>query len=208
MKQYIGLIVCLGLLAGCATDPKHDTSGMPVKSLTVRWQRLVDESGQTCGRCGLTETAVANAVGKLKRSLGALGINVDLEKEALSRAEFAKGPLESNRIWIGGEPLEKWLSATSSQSVCGSACGGSECRTVMVEGKAYEAIPAELIIKAGLLAGAQLIHGDSGAACCPQGGSSQGNPACRSSSQCGDSRVNNADDWENSVLPHLKLLGK
>lgn len=213
MKRYIGMIVCLGLLTGCAEFRANDTSEMgTTKVLKIRWQRLVDESGKTCDRCGLTETAVGDAVGKLKRSLKELGIDVVFEKEALSPAMFIKGPLESNRIWIGGEPLEEWLSAKSGQSVCGSVCGGSECRTVTVDGKTYEAIPAELIVKAGLLAGAQLLTGESGAACCPTGRTPQGNPACSPPSQCGKGNANKAhnkaEDWEKSVLPHLKSFGR
>ena len=89
-----------------------------MKKLQIRWQRLLDEQGQTCERCGMTETAVGGAVEKLKRSLGELGIDVVLEKAALDPSTFLKNPLESNRIWIAGEPLEKWLSATSGQSKC------------------------------------------------------------------------------------------
>ena len=156
-----------------------------MKSLKIRWQRLVDERGQTCDRCGTTETAVGDAVEKLKRSLGELGIDVVLEKEALSPSTFHKDPLESNRIWIAGEPLEKWLSAISGQSKCCSTCGDSDCRTVTVDGKTYEAIPAELIVKAGLLASAQLLPVESGAACCPPAESPQeSSGCCPSSSQC------------------------
>ena len=149
-----------------------------MNTLKIRWQRLVDERGQTCDRCGTTETAVVNAVEKLKRCLGELGIDVVLEKEALSPSTFHKNPLESNRIWIAGEPLEKWLSATIGQSKCSSACGDSDCRTLTVEGETYEAIPAELIVKAGLLAGAQLLHGESAAVPRPHAESSPERPKC------------------------------
>ena len=85
-----------------------------MKKLQVRWQRLVDEEGQTCDRCGMTETAVVDAVEKLKHSLKELEIDVVLKKEVLSQSTFLKEPLEPNRIWIAGEPLEKWVSATSA----------------------------------------------------------------------------------------------
>jgi hypothetical protein len=138
-----------------------------MKTLKILWQRLVDERGQTCDRCGTTETAVDEAVQKLKRSLKELGIDIVLEKKTLSTSTFLKNPLESNRIWVAGEPIEKWLLATSGQSKCCSTCGDSDCRTVTVDGKTYEAIPAELIVKAGLLAGAQLLHGEPLGVCCP-----------------------------------------
>lgn len=159
--------------------------GSKLKEVKILWQRLVDERGQTCDRCGTTETAVEEAVQKLKRSLKKLGIGVVLEKKTLSPSTFLKDPLESNRIWVAGEPIEKWLSATSGQSKCCSTCGDSDCRTVTVDGKAYEAIPAELIVKAGLLAGAQLLRSDpSGACCTPAESPKRSSGCCPSSSEC------------------------
>ena len=178
MKQFIGLLICLGLVVGCAVPTGKTIGGKKMKVLPIRWQRLVDEQGQTCDRCGTTETAVEDAIQKLKRSLKELDIDVVLEKKALSPSTFSKDPLQSNRIWIAGEPLEAWLSATSGQSQCCSTCGDSECRTVTVDGKTYEAIPAELIVKAGLLAGAQLLHGEPRSACCPTADSPQESPGC------------------------------
>ena len=78
-----------------------------MSTLNILWQRLMDERGQTCDRCGTTEMAVEEAVQKLKRSLKELDIDVVLEKKTLGQSTFLKDPLESNRIWIAGEPLEK-----------------------------------------------------------------------------------------------------
>jgi hypothetical protein len=47
-----------------------------MKKLYIRWQRLVNEQGQTCDRCGKTETAVGNAAEKLKRCLKEMDIDV------------------------------------------------------------------------------------------------------------------------------------
>jgi len=135
--------------------------------LQIRWQRLLDEKGQTCDRCGTTEIMVEEAVNKLKGSLKGLGIDVVLEKSAISSSEFTKDTLQSNRIWVAEKPIEEWLSATTGQSKCCTVCGESDCRTVTVDGKTYEAIPSELIVKAGLLAGAQLLHGKPVSPCCP-----------------------------------------
>ncbi len=185
MKRSIGLLICLGLLVGCTPPADNTIGGKKMKTLQIRWQRLVDEQGQTCDRCGATAAAVEDAIQKLKRSLKDLGIDVVLEKKALCPSTFVKDPLQSNRIWIAGKPLEEWLSATSGQSKCCSTCGDSECRTVTVDGKTYEAIPAELIVKAGLLAGAQLLHGEPHGACCPTADSPQESPgACPPSSRC------------------------
>lgn len=147
-----------------------------MNTLLINWQRLVDEKGRTCDRCGTTEKAVDDAVRQLKRSLKELNIDVVLEKTALTPATFAKDTLQSNRIWIAGEPIEKWLSARSGKSQCCSTCGDSDCRTLSVEGRTYEAIPAELIVRAGLLAGAQMLRGTSQGTCCPKPGSPRDNP--------------------------------
>jgi hypothetical protein len=152
-----------------------------MKTLEILWQRLVDERGQTCDRCGTTETAVEEAVQKLKCSLQELGIDVVLEKKALTPSTFIESPLESNRIWVSGEPIEEWLSATSGQSKCCSACGDSDCRTITVDGKTYEAIPAELIVKAGLLASAQLFQSEPRSSCCSPAESPKTSGCCPSS---------------------------
>ncbi|UCE20640.1 MAG: DUF2703 domain-containing protein [Gemmatimonadota bacterium] len=152
------------------------------KVLQIQWQRLVDEQGQTCDRCGTTERSVEEAFHKLKRSLRELDIDVVLEKTVLSPSAFSQDPLQSNRIWIEGKPIEEWLSATTGQSQCCSACGDSECRTLTVDGKTYEAIPAQLIVKAGLLAGAQLLHGAPRDTCCPTVKSPHENSECCSPS--------------------------
>ncbi len=136
--------------------------------LEIKWQRLVNKDGLTCDRCSATGKAVEEAADELNRSLSRLGIRVILKKEPLGEAEFSKEPLESNRIWIAGVPLEAWLSASSGQSPCCSACGDADCRTIIVEGRSYEAVPKELIVKAGMLAAAQMIESEADEDCCRQ----------------------------------------
>lgn len=160
----IGLIVLSTALVG------DTTAGSNARILQIRWQRLVDEKGQTCGRCGATEASVAEAFEKLSSSLAKLDIEVALEKKVISPAAFSKDPLESNRIWIAGKPLEEWLAASFGKSQCSSSCGKSECRTVIIDKKTYESIPAELIVKAGLLAAAQIIADPSAKTCSPSCG--------------------------------------
>lgn len=128
-----------------------------MKTLTIRWQRLVNESGQTCTRCGETGDTVKTAFDKLKKTLAELDIKVELEKETLDFSIFTKDPLQSNRIWIGGRPLEEWIGATVGKSTCCDVCGDSECRTISTGQNTFEAIPEDLIIRAGLLAAAELF---------------------------------------------------
>jgi len=136
-----------------------------MKALAIKWQRLVGDTGQTCGRCGSTQNEVRKAHALLRKSLAPLGINVVLEEKTLDKATAAKNIAESNRIWVAGKPLETWLSAktgASDCSSCGSLCGASvECRTVIVGGRAYESIPSALVVKAGLLAAAEIVGAEA-----------------------------------------------
>ena len=128
-----------------------------MKQLIIRWQRLVNESGQTCERCTDTGSTVENAYKKLKKSLVELGIEVELKKEILDFSIFIKDPLQSNRIWIADKSLEEWLEATVGKSKCCDVCGDSECRTISIDQDTFENIPEDLIVKAGLLAAAELF---------------------------------------------------
>lgn len=136
-----------------------------MKTLKIRWQRLVF-NGQTCPRCASTGEEIEKAADVLKQILAPLGIEVVTEKIELSHAEFSKNPLESNRIWIGDMPLEEWINGKVDQSSCCDVCSPYDCRTVTVEGKTYETIPADLIIKAGLLAASNLIGSGKNESCC------------------------------------------
>lgn len=177
MRQPVGLPV-LVLLACFAIPAGIAIGGERMNVLEIRWQRLLDEKGRTCDRCGTTETMVEEAVNKLKGSLKGLGIGVLLEKSAIGPAEFSKDTLQSNRIWINGKPIEEWLSATSGQSKCCAVCGESDCRTVTVGGKTHEAIPSELIVKAGLMAAVELLHANPVSPCCPPAEPPEGGSGC------------------------------
>jgi len=148
------------LLGGCATQMPHHAEGFPMQPLTIRWQRLVDASDETCPRCATTEQEVHRAFAHLQRSLAPVGIEVRLDTERIDEATFRKAPLESNRIWIGDRSLEEWLAARTASNPCCDACAGAECRTVSVDGQTYEAIPATLIVRAGFLAAGELLRGE------------------------------------------------
>lgn len=122
-----------------------------MKTLNIKWQRLwVD--GRTCERCGSTEEELEKALSLLRSMLSPRGIEVVLEKGVLTFEEFRKYPLSSNRIWINGIPIEELLSGSEAESPCCDVCGPYNCRTLEIKGKVYESIPAELIVKAVLLA--------------------------------------------------------
>jgi hypothetical protein len=112
--------------------------------------------GQTCPRCGSTGQEVKKASRSLEQSLAPLGTKVVLENHELTPGAFQQDPSKSNRILINGRPLEEWLGFRVGQSLCCGPCGDSECRTLETGGQVYETIPADLIVKAGLLAAAQM----------------------------------------------------
>ncbi|MCX8182818.1 MAG: DUF2703 domain-containing protein [Crenarchaeota archaeon] len=135
------------------------------KTLKIKWQRLMSD-GKTCPRCRLTEKELEKAISTLKQALALMNIQVILEKDELSIAEFEKDPLKSNQILINGLPLEDWIDGKVGQSPCCDVCGSSECRTVTIGEEAYEVIPADLIIKASLLAASQLVATETNKPCC------------------------------------------
>ncbi len=146
---------CAGVfLAGCTSAGSRISEG----TLVIRWQRLVDEVGDTCDRCGGTERSIEQARRTLAASFRPLGLDVRVIKTPLSAAQFKLDPGESNRIWIGEEPLETILGAKTGTSTCTGCCGDSPCRTTVVDGQCFETIPPELIIRAGLRVAADLVR--------------------------------------------------
>jgi hypothetical protein len=133
-----------------------------MKTIKIVWQRLVDAQGATCNRCGGTEKELDKAVRFLQKTLAPGGVRFAVEKRAMDIQEVAPDPSQSNRIWIDGRPLEKWLGAEVGKSPCDGPCQGMECRTLEENGTSHETIPAELIIKGGLLAVQRQVNKISG----------------------------------------------
>lgn len=128
-----------------------------MKNLSITWQRLVDESGSTCPRCAGTEQEMQRAVERLRAALEPLGVQPVLETREIVPATFMQQPDQSNRIWIGGRPLEDWLGARTGSSRCCDARGDEECRTLEINGASHEVIPEALVVRAGLIAASQLL---------------------------------------------------
>lgn len=128
-----------------------------MKILNIRWLRLVNDSGRTCPRCDDTGGAMESACAKLQRALAEIGVLVELRKETLDFSLFQRDPLQSNRVWLNGRPMEDWLGATVGASQCCDVCGDAECRTLATGQGEFEAVPEHLIIRAGLLAAAELF---------------------------------------------------
>ena len=125
--------------------------------LTITWQRLIDSTGSTCPRCAGTHQQVQQAVDRLRAALEPLGVHPVLEMREIDPATFLQQPDQSNRIWVGGRPLEDWLGARSGSSQCCDACGDAECRTLEIDGTSHEVVPEALLVRAGLIAASQLF---------------------------------------------------
>ena len=188
LKYCVFAAGILFFITGCMQKSDANKGNGMNKVLKITWQRLIDEKGQTCQRCGTTEKELLKASRSLEKSLSPLGIKVMLEKKTLDPATVAKDISQSNRIRVGERTLEEWLGAQVGKSLCGFCCAELgdevECRTVKVEGKVYETIPAKLIVRAGLLAAARLYGESSAKSCCPHGSSVKTDipPCCPTSS--------------------------
>lgn len=134
---------------------KREKSRM--KPLPIIWRRLVDSKGQTCGRCAATCQALRAAVAQLEEALRPLAIRPSLKIIKIEKKAFEADPSRSNQIWVAGKPIEEWLGARVASSPCCSVCGESECRTLELGSRTFEAIPAELILKAALIAASDLV---------------------------------------------------
>lgn len=124
---------------------------MAEKRLDILWQRVV-VGAQTCLRCGDTGEGVRRAAEALRAELAPLGVAVTLTEKILP--PFAVE--DSNRVFLNGRPLEDILGAGTGMSDCPSCCellgdasGRTDCRTLILDGTVHEALPAELIIRAG-----------------------------------------------------------
>ncbi len=126
--------------------------------LHITWQRLVDDASATCPRCSDTGENLDAAVDILQPALSREGIHILVEKKRILPMVFNQNPLDSNRIFVEGKPLENWLHAETGQSPCCDACGDNECRTLIYEGNAYEDIPAKLIVLGILRAAKTIFH--------------------------------------------------
>lgn len=147
----------------CCTDQPEKSATVPksgpgtMTELPVIWQRLVSADGKTCPRCDATYQHLESAIVKLKEAMRPLNIVPVLEVREIDDRSFRNEPAASNRIWIGGKPMEEWLGANVGSSPCCSVCGDTPCRTVEVEGAIFEDIPEAIIVKAALIAASGMI---------------------------------------------------
>ena len=175
MKRILIGLVIVAAVAACTTEkeqPKFETAEAvgTSKAIEIAWQRYVDATGNTCDRCGATQAELSRAYEVLKQSFARENIDVVLNEKVLTADACAADMSQSNRIWVAGRPLEDWVGAEVGMSPCGGCCedlasskankGSSpeaSCRTLAFDGKVYETIPSDLIVKAGFMAASEML---------------------------------------------------
>jgi hypothetical protein len=100
-------------------------------------------------------------------------MRVVLEERPMTPEECAKDTSQSNRIFVDDRSLADWLAGTVGMNPCERCCPKLgpkvECRTLTVDGHTYEAIPATLIVRAGLRAAeAARVRQPGMRPCCPK----------------------------------------
>ena len=119
-----------------------------MNTLEIEWRHL-DQDGRTCLRCSDTLQSLQQVIAQLVAECAPHGVHIAYRETKLPPEQLS----ESNLILFNGIPLESVLpDASASESECPS-CGDligqpSQCRTVSVEGRTFEAIPAALIRQA------------------------------------------------------------
>jgi hypothetical protein len=178
MKKLLIALLVIAVVAGCSVEREQAQvetketaqATSSSKAIEIAWQRYVDDGGGTCDRCSGTGTEIEQAHGILKESFAPEGIDVVVKQKVLSADAVAADMSQSNRIWIAGRALEDWLGAEVGMSACAGCCGElacakgtadkagmASCRTLTHEGTTYEAIPADLIVKAGFMAASEML---------------------------------------------------
>lgn len=174
---------------GCGGDKDVEEAKAPAgaqtevaagsKTLAIEWHRMVDKDGNVCCGGDAARMEVETARAKLAEELEGSGIEVVLAKTDHSPEECMDCPECANCIMVAGKGINQWLDAEMTGSPCGGVCKKAmgdnfECQNLVYEGKTYDVIPADLIVKAGLLAAADpanLISATCGASAgCPSAG--------------------------------------
>jgi len=118
-----------------------------MKELNIEWMHY-DKEGETCTRCNNTGDNVKATLEAISKDKTFKDAKINYKETKL---EADKMP-ESNTVLINGQKLEDILKATASENFCHScsclAGEGTNCRTIELNNKSYEAIPEELILEA------------------------------------------------------------
>lgn len=145
----------------------------------LEWQKGATEACQTCDACGVSEQEIKAAAAQLKTKLADKKVRVKIvERKATDGTPERPS---ASRMWVCGIPLETWLGARAAMTPCPDAKSREAVRPALyVDDQSYSVIPADLMVKAGVMAANQLlehgkvdiglIKGAKGCAECPSKG--------------------------------------
>ncbi|MBN2543146.1 DUF2703 domain-containing protein [bacterium] len=161
MRKLLPSILTILLLVSVCSFLNAAETETQQKTLSIKWQKYLAASDSSCCRFTNTEKELEKAVSTLEKTLAPLGISVELEADEINKEDFLKDPTQANVIWLADKRIEDWLSADIGKAKCdklSTELGKDiECRTIMLDGKTYDSIPSELIVKAALLASSEML---------------------------------------------------
>lgn len=118
-----------------------------MKKLKIEW-RHYDKKGETCTRCNNTGDNIKTAIESIANDQQFKDVKIDYNEIKLNADKMP----ESNTVLINGQKLEDILNARASENYCHScsclAGQGTNCRTVLYDGKVYEDLSVAIIIAA------------------------------------------------------------
>ena len=160
MRKLTLTLICMVFLAGTVLAVSGETSS-PADVVKLKWQVVIDKDGKTCTHCGATEESLKKAMAMLEEE----GVKAELEVVKKTVDDFSKSCSESNLVWVNGMPLNEVLNAEVGSAKCSGVCtthkADAMCRTLVLDGKSFETIPPELIMKAGVMAQGKSAEGEA-----------------------------------------------
>lgn len=152
------LILCLWIPA---LLPAQCPAGNAQKSLVIEWHYTECLSENPCERCRTGPHEVQVAYTKIEPALAMFDIKVALKKKTEGH--------EGDNLMINGKGLDHWLGGKLVKHSCASCLSTSHSEKAYyaldLEGVVHEVITADMIIRASLLAAAELFAGESAPPC-------------------------------------------
>jgi len=149
-KLLLGIFVMLCIpLAMDAQAPAQNTD----RTLVIHWRHAVCQNENPCERCINTPLEIQQAYENLKESLAGLGIVVTFEEKKIKEHD--------DHIYINDRDITDLLEGETIKTACMNCLDDKgdprTCNSLKLGDNTYEVIPAELIIKAGLVAASELV---------------------------------------------------
>ncbi len=123
------------------------------RKLVIRWQHAVCQNDNPCERCINTPLEIQQAFDDLKSSLTGLGITVTMEEKKIKHHD--------DRLFINDRDVIDLLKGERVKTACANCFDENgnprTCTSLKLGEDIFEVIPAELIIKAGLMSASELI---------------------------------------------------